>query len=135
MNRSRWGIYLALREAGIDTSLGFKGRQRSVNGIKDFLDNSWMSSSLPRSPKQIAEHLNVRVESVQSVLRNRRHALNNRAKHVPIEHFLEGFVYYVPDPYKNLVRFCGEGEDGKELQIEMTPPEMEEAIRRTQDVS
>jgi hypothetical protein len=124
---------LALRESGIDTSLGFRGRKEINNKIQKFMRKEWMASPIGRSPKQIAEHLHVRTESVQAVLRNRRQALHNRAKYVPVEDMLEGFVYYVPDPYRMMVRFYGD-DKGKEITIELTSEEMEEAIRQIQDV-
>lgn len=130
MDRSRWAVYLALNECGVDTSLGFKGRLVPTNKIQDFLNNEWMQSSLSREPSKIAKHLGVPSKSVHSVLRNRRQALKNRADKIPMEDVMSGFIFYIIDPYRMIVEFHGIGEDGKSKTIEMTPSEMEEAIRR-----
>lgn len=105
------------------------------NEIQQFLNEEWIFTQIGRSPVQIAKHLGTETEKVKAVLRNRRKSLTNRASYVPIEDVLEGFVYFVPDPYRMMVRFYGESEEGKEIQVELTADEMEEAIRQLQDTT
>lgn len=132
-DRSRWGVYLILREAGIDTSLSFRGRKVIPNSIQRFLAEEWMDSDIGRSPTAIARHLDVKLESVHAVLRNRRQALHNRARKIPMAEMFAGFTYYVPDPYRMLVRFHG-STGSEESVIELTSEEMEDAIRQMQDL-
>lgn len=117
---------MTLKKAGVDTSLGIRGRKRRDNPIQVFLDDEWMVSAIGRSPKRIASRLNVEVIEVNTVLRHRRDSLVKKAERVP----LEDDSWFTVDPYRMRVEFNLE-----DSMILMTETEMETAIRESQDLS
>lgn len=126
MKKSRWGIYLALKESGVDTSLALRGRRRRPSIVDEFLDEEWMDSDLGRAPKQISEYLGVSINKVYSALKNRRSTLKALAEKMPLEEVLCGgdIVDWFVDPYRGIAEFNGTLESGERKRVVLTKLDM-----------
>lgn len=105
-----------------------RGRKRKDSPIQDFFDDDWLESDLGRSPKAIAERLDVSVEKITAVLRHRRDGLSKKAEKVPLA-FQTG-AWYLVDPYRMRVEF----HSGIEV-VTMSEEQMILTIRISQDVA
>ena len=97
MMKSRWWIYLALREAGINTSIGYALLPRKNTPTNNYLDNEW-TPMVGKSPKKIAEVSGIKLSTIVSAIRKRRDSLANKVEHLPLKNY-EGLVTFVVNPY------------------------------------
>ena len=137
MGTSRWWIYVLLKESGVNTSIGRRGKKRSDNLVDIYLNEQWKASDLGRSPKKIAEHLGVSVTMVNTCLKNRDNSLISSAYRLPITEVLSGMksVSFKTDPYKLCVTYLGKNKDGEDKQITLSEKEINEALLKIQSGS
>ncbi len=133
MNRSRWAIYLALSECGVDTSLGLRGKKKVETEVDSYLDNEWFSSEIGRSPTKIAEAIGVPVSKVHLCLKTRRGILVSLALKMPFEQILldSDFIDWHVDPYRMLARFHGK-RNNIETEIELSKLDMMAVLKDMQ---
>jgi len=122
MKKSRQGIYLALKESGVDTSLGLRGRRHELGEIDKFLDERWFKMAVGRSPSGIAEILNVSIDEVHATLKNRRSEMIAIAGRMPFEEVMTGgeLVDYHVDPYRMLAHFSGRMPNGERKRVTLS---------------
>ena len=134
MKKSRWGIYLALKECGVDTSLGLRGKRKEETKIDTYLDTKWLGEDIGRSPTKIASLLEVKVAKVHLCLKNRRNTLIALALRMPFEYVLNDgqIVDWYVDPYRMIAHFHGERE-GKEVEIKLNKLDLMAILRKMQD--
>jgi hypothetical protein len=135
MKKSRWGIYLALRESGVNTSLGRRGKRREDKRVDVYLDGEWRGDSdIGRSPKAIAKRLNVPVSDVHTTLKIRTNSLINLASRMPMDEVLTGddFVDFYVDPYMLEAHFSGINTEGERKEISLTEDQMSEFVIKMQ---
>ena len=136
MKKSRWGIYLALKESGADTSLGHRGKQREDREVDKYLDNEWIhDKEIGRSPKAISKKLNIPIKRVHTTLKIRTNSLINLAARIPMDEVLTGddFVDFNVDPYTLQANFTGMDNDGFRKVISLTEKEMKEILLKMQE--
>jgi hypothetical protein len=134
MKKSRQGIYLALKENGVDTSLGIRGSKTPTSPIDEFLNGGWRSSTIGRSPNNISLHLGVPVKKVLTCLKNRRNALIALAERVPMEKVLNGapIMTWEVDAYMNTATFIGEDKFNELKRVTLNKLDLMSILRGLQ---
>ena len=137
MGTSRWWIYVLLKESGVNTSIGRRGKKRSDNLVDIYLNEKWPDSEIGRKPKKIAEELGVPVTMVNTCLKNRDNSLISSAYRLPIADVLTGMkeVSFKTDPYKLSVTYSGKTENGEDKEITLSEKEINEALLKIQSGS
>jgi len=137
LKKSRQGIYLALRESGVDTSLGLRGKRREGNIVDKYLDGEWKGEEIGRSPTGIADRLGIEVRRVHSALKHRRNSIMALADKMPMEEVLIGgkIVDWNVDPYTLSANYQGYLAEGERKSITLSKLDMEMILRTMQEGS
>lgn len=128
VKKSRWGVYCALKEAGVDTTQ-HNMRKRLPTDANLFLDNQWSELEYGRSPKNIEELEGIKQSTMIACLRNRRDSLASKAESVALPEF-KGDVFFKVDPYLMTVEFTGKLNkvNGQDYKLVLTESKLIERL-------
>ncbi len=121
---------MILRNAGVNTNIGFALRPRKDTPVNFYLDNKW-TPSVGKSPKSIGLLLGVSTATVVAALRNRRDSLAVKIEHLPLKDYEDG-VAYALDPYMMTAVLSVSSKKGEEYELLLTEKEIIMRLRESQ---